>query len=111
LQTLAFHCGKKRAIGRKDLVLALSQFGFDIHERMIRACINQLRKEGNIICSTGGVDGGYYLADNWEELNEYLVREVHSRAMDLLEQEKALKASGERKWGAFSPEKQISLGL
>jgi hypothetical protein len=108
LRVLAFHTGRKLAISRVDLVKVIAQHGFPVHERALRACINLLRKNGQPICSTGGDDGGYWLAANWDELNEYLEREIHSRAMDLLEQEQALKASGEKLWGKFSPEKQGS---
>jgi len=53
--------------------------------------------------------GDLRLAADWDELNEYLERELHSRAMDLLEQESALKAAGERMWGRYSPGVQMSL--
>ena len=75
----------------------------------MRACINELRKAGHLICSTGGEGGGYYLPEDWEEMNEFIERELHPRAMDLLEQEKALIAEAEKRWGRYSPEKQISL--
>ncbi|MBN1535168.1 MAG: hypothetical protein JW908_00445 [Anaerolineales bacterium] len=111
LRILAFYKGRRHTIGRKQLIYELKIVGFDVHERAIRACINQLRKDGHTICSTGGPDGGYYMAADWNELNEYLEREVHGRAMDLLEQEKALRAAGEKTWGALSPEKQMGLGV
>jgi hypothetical protein len=101
LRVLSFHKGREQAISRGELVEALRSHGFKLHERAIRALINQLRKDGQPICSTGGEDGGYWLAANWDELNDYLDREVHSRAMDLLEQEKALRSTGEKLWGAL----------
>ena len=36
-------------------------------------------------------------------------QQLHAMAMDLLEQEKALRAAGERLWGKFSPAKQESM--
>ena len=78
---------------------------------MVRMTIQALRKDGHPICSTGGEDGGYWMAANWAELDEYLEREVRSRALDLLEQEKALKSAGEKLWGRYSPGKQIGLGI
>jgi hypothetical protein len=111
LRNLAFHKGRHRTIGREHLVYQLQRLGFEVQDRGVRACINQLRKEGNIICSVGGPNGGYYMAEDWNELNEYITNEIHGRAMDLLEQEKALRAAGEKTWGALSPEKQMKLGI
>lgn len=107
LRVLSARRGREMAISREDLVAALRSLGFRVHERQARACINQLRKDGQMICSTGGADSGYWLASSWEELEEYLEREVHSRAMDLLEQEQALRKSGELAWGPAG--KQIKL--
>ncbi len=109
LRILSFHVGRSKTISRTNLVHSLRDHGFDVHERMARAQINQLRKQGHLICSTGGSDGGYYLASNWNELDEYLARELHSRAMDLLEQEKSLRKEGEKRFGGFSPSKQGKL--
>lgn len=102
LRILTVRVGREAAISRPSLLASLKSLGFDVHERQARACINQLRKAGHPICSTGGSDSGYWWAANWAELNEYLEREVHSRAMDLLEQEQALKRTGEREWGPES---------
>jgi hypothetical protein len=112
LRTLTLHRGKKQAISRVDLVAAVSrELGAPIHERVVRETINSLRKLGWTICSAGGGDGGYWLAADWDELNEYIENELHSRAMDLLEQEKALKARAEQMWGRYSPQKQYRLGI
>jgi hypothetical protein len=91
------------------LIYALKQSGFDYpkDDRPVRLAINQLRKDGHPICSTGGIGGGYYTAASWDELEEYLGAEVHSRALDLLEQEKAMRDGGQRLWGA--PSQQFNL--
>lgn len=102
LRVLSARVGRDAAISRPDLVAALKSLGFEVHERQARAMINQLRKDGHLICSTGGSDGGYWLAKSWEELGEYLEHEVRPRAMDLLEQEQALKKAAERVWGPES---------
>jgi hypothetical protein len=109
LRVLSFHQGRKQAISRGRLVDDLARLGFEVNERVMRASINALRKAGHLICSTGGEGGGYYLPADWNELEEFIDRELHPRAMDLLEQEQALKASAEKQWGRYSPEKQISL--
>lgn len=102
LRVLSQRVGREAAISRPNLLASLKSLGFEVHERAARAMINQLRKDGHLICSTGGNDGGYWLASSWEDLSEYLEREVHPRAMDLLEQEQALKRAGERAWGPES---------
>ena len=111
LRVLSFHTGRGLAIGRGDLVRELKRHGFDVHERAARACINQLRKQGIAICSTGGEEGGYWLAEGWDELLEYLEREIHSRAMDLLEQEGALRRAAEMRWGVYSAAKQTRMEI
>ncbi len=111
LRILSFHQGKANAISRGRIVAELALMGFPADERVMRACINQLRKDGQLICSMGGEGGGYYLPENHEELEDYIERELRPRANDLHEQEKALRAAAEKRWGRYSPEKQISFQL
>lgn len=112
LRILLFHVGRDKAISRGELVHTLwISHGFNVHERAMRVAINLLRKEGQPICSTGGEEGGYWYAKDWEELDEFLEREFHSRAMDLLEQEGALRKRAEEVWGRFSPEKQMRMEI
>jgi hypothetical protein len=100
-RVLSFHVGEAKAIGRQELMDALAGMGFRMaDDRPVRALINELRKRGELICSKGGTGGGYWLAANREEMEEYLEHEVHPRAMDLLETEKALKAAMELRFGA-----------
>jgi hypothetical protein len=109
LRVLSSHIGRELAISRVELVTDVGLLGFKVHERAERAQINQLRKQGYPICSTGGEGGGYFMARDWDELEEYIEREVHARAMDLLEQEQALKSQAEKTWGRYSPDKQARM--
>jgi len=111
IRLLDFHVGREKAISRGDLVLVLTASGFRVSERVARQVINELRKRGFLICSTGGEGGGYWLAVSWQELNEYIERELHARAMDLLEQEKALRREAERRWGRYSPNLQTRMEI
>jgi hypothetical protein len=78
----------------------LGQLGFPMKDdRPMRECINELRKRGQFICSAGGHKGGYWLAADPAELQDYIDRELHPRAVDLLEQEKALRAAADKQWG------------
>ena len=103
LNTLANHIGREKAIRRRDLVLLLSpllrqKYKPSRYDRSVRLAINQLRKQGYPICSTGGPNGGYFIAANREELEEYLQLEIHARAMDLLAQEQSMRAGSARLW-------------
>ena len=107
LGILAFHQGREAAISRGALVHMCASMGFSVHERAMRAAINQLRKQGHMICSTGGEGGGYYMATNWLELTDYLESEVRPRALDLLEQEKALQQAAEKTWGQYAKQESL----
>lgn len=103
LRILSFHIGRENAISRVNFMAALKMHGFALNDdRTMRLQINLLRKRGFMICSAGGTNGGYWMAQNWAELEEYLASEVHPRAMDLLEIEKALRKAGEWEWGALA---------
>ncbi len=62
-----------------------------LNERKMRFAINCLRKDGAPICSTGGRDGGYWLAQSPEELQEYIDTEIDTRIFDLAAQRRALR--------------------
>lgn len=96
--------GKENAVPRDRLVNMLARWktgnGF---ERQVRAAILELRQNGWLICSTGGISGGYWLAANWEEVTEFITREYHSRAMSMLDTEKKMKQAAQEKWGPEQP--------
>jgi hypothetical protein len=104
LGVLAAHVGRQNIISRKRL---LDRLAPDLlkqgvrptrQDRSVRLAINQLRKKGYPICSTGGIKGGYFLAASRQELEDYLAIEIHARAMDLLEQERLMRSHGDRIW-------------
>jgi predicted DNA-binding transcriptional regulator YafY len=99
LRVLSFHTGRGLAIGRGDLVRELKRHGFDVHERAARACINQLRKQGFPIGSTGGEDGGYWICKSWNEVKEYVDRELTSRIIDLAETKAGMLRGAQERWG------------
>lgn len=68
-------------------------------ERQIRLVVNKLRKSGVMICSTGGIDGGYWIAKDRQELEEFLDHEIRTRINDLREQELALLEAAAKEWG------------
>jgi hypothetical protein len=108
LSILRFHIGRTQAISRDELLDQVKR-QFRISDRGMRNCINELRKDKRPICSMGGEGGGYYLPADPSELMDFCYHELHPRAMDLLDQEKALKTWAENAWGRYSPEKQLSM--
>lgn len=103
LRVLQPRVGRANVISRAELVANVHYLGFSASDRQVRAVINGLRKQGHLICSTGGVNGGYWLAANRKEVQEYLNNEVRPRAMDLLETESALKKGADDRWGPVQP--------
>ena len=103
LRVLQPRVGREMSISRRELVSALEQLGFGVSERRVRAVIGQLRKDGQLICSTGGHNGGYWLARNWAELREFVSQEVLPRAMTLLATKSALEKAAQSRWGVEQP--------
>jgi len=104
LSILRYHFGKHNAIARKALLIRVNIAGWSPGDRGLRDEINALKKNEYLICSSGGVGGGYYFAENWDELEEYIERELISRIVDLSEQRKALQLGGKKLWGENSPQ-------
>jgi predicted DNA-binding transcriptional regulator YafY len=99
LRVLVHHVGRGNAIGRADLVDALRGKGFDVQERMVRRCIHDLRRAGKLVCSAPGDNGGYFMAESLAEFREFCDRELHPKAMDLLETESAMKEAARQLFG------------
>src|SRR4030042_6510686 len=109
LRVLQFHRGRTNAISRRDLLKALAFMGFQMKDdRPMRICINQFRKEGGEICSTGGKKSGYWLAANQAALNEWIQHASEARLKDFGKQIRAMRAAAEKRWGGYSPEKHAS---
>jgi hypothetical protein len=102
LRALSYHVGKKNAIGRDALVEVVQVSWPDAHERQVRQAIHNLRRKGHLICSAPGEDGGYYPAANLAEYQEFRERELHPKAMDLLETEKVMTESARQQFGEAS---------
>lgn len=115
LSVLRFHTGKANAISKPNLLADLRRLGFTggltyaTAERQVRAAIQELRKAGHLVCSSSG-DGGYYLAADWQELDEFLEVEFRSKIIDMSQTARALEAAAPEKLGRRpSPQGQGSL--
>ena len=94
------HCvGRERAIPREALLEAVRARMPGATDRAVRDTINWLRKKGKPICSAGGSNGGYWVAKNWAEFQEFLEREWRPRYLDMMETEKAMRQGAMRIFG------------
>ena len=101
LRILNGHQGKDKTISRAAMVIELGKLGFGnrlstvTFERQVRRCIVRLRKTGHLICSSSG-DGGYYLAADLKEYDDFSEQEYRSKIIDmsqtLIAMDKAAKA-------------------
>jgi hypothetical protein len=107
MQVLSDCPGRDNAISRAKLLAIVQSAHPKTSDRQLRACVNKLRKDGQMICSTGGEEGGYWTAASWDELSEYLDREVVSRLTDLAEQRSALTKAGESRWGYLTKQERM----
>jgi hypothetical protein len=98
-RVLQHRIGRDQAINGKLLLKTVQDFSQTVNDRSIRLVINLLRKRGVPICSTGGVDGGYWIAASAAELDEFINRELRSRIGDLQEQCNALRKTQRQLWG------------
>lgn len=104
LSVLRFHVGKDMAIEKPDLVGDLRKMGFGgdnsyaTFERKIREAIHELRNDGHLVCSSSG-DGGYYLAADWQEFEEFAQVEYRSKIIDMSETLKAMESGAAKRLG------------
>lgn len=105
---LASHVGRESAIGRSALVMRVRQCGYSSHERVVRECIKQLRRTGYLICAMPGIDGGYYLAANKQEFDEFDHLEFGAKIADMNETRLAMKETARQQFGDAV---QLGMGL
>lgn len=103
--------GREHAISREELLLQLAQHGFVVEERLMREAIHELRAEGNLIGSFGGIGGGYFILESWPEVDEFCEHEFHSRAMDHLAQERVMRHAAGKKIGPRPVPQQLGLPM
>jgi hypothetical protein len=98
-RVLQHRIGRDQAINGKLLLKTVRYVNRHVNDRSIRLVINLLRKRGVPVCSTGGVDGGYWIAASAVELDEFIKHELVSRISDLQEQCNALRKTQRQLWG------------
>lgn len=99
LRILHCHHGKDRKIGGAALLAQVRLSGVKVSERVFRYAIHELRRDGYLICSMPGEDGGYWIASSLDEFTEFIDQEIHPKAMDLLETEKVMRQAARQQFG------------
>jgi hypothetical protein len=104
LRALRGRVGQENVIERAHLVGAIRRMGFAAGmnyatlDRKVRETIRDLRRDGELICSTSG-GGGYWIAKTWEEYNEFSLVEYRGKIADMAQTLAAMDAAAERKFG------------
>lgn len=99
LRVLSYHRGREQAIGRSDLVRQVAQLGCAATERQVREEIKQLRRDGTLICSAAGEDGGYYMAETLAEFEEFAQVEFIGKISDMSETLSRMRESATKIFG------------
>ncbi len=95
-------------ISRGELVINVTRLGFRASERQVRETIKQLRRQGHLIGSKPGNNGGYYLVRTREEFEEFMKFEFEAKIYDMLDTKSALIKSARDQFGDGF---QLGLGL
>lgn len=104
LSVMRLHVGLENAIGKGNLIEEMKRMGFlrkitlVSAERKTREVIKRLRREGYLICSSSG-EGGYYLASNWKEYDEFIQIEYRGKIIDMAETVRAMDKTAPRVLG------------
>ena len=101
LQILSKKIGKDNAIKRSELLpFVQSVPGYsETSDRQVRKTINDLRKQGILICSSASEDGGYYMAASLAEFDEFVQRELGAKIADMSQTLKSMTESAQKQFG------------
>jgi hypothetical protein len=105
LRILSQRVGRTLVIGRMSLVNETMKMGFQANERQIREAIKYLRRQGHLICSAPGSNGGYWMAANLTELDEFGHQEFEAKISDMSETWRAMKKAAKKKFGTAVQER------
>ena len=114
LRALTFHIGKENSIRRDELAFELRRMGFGnlielpTFDRHMRAAIADLRKDGHLVCSSSG-DGGYFLARDRAEYDEFAQVEYRSKIIDMNQTLQAMDQAAAKRFGSDTPAEQPNL--
>lgn len=105
LRVLSQRFGRSKAIGRGLLVQTVGKLGFSAHERQIREMIKELRRQGHLICSAAGSNGGYWMAADRKEFEEFGRQEFEAKIIDMSETWRAMQKAADQQFGTVVQER------
>jgi predicted DNA-binding transcriptional regulator YafY len=94
LRALSSHLGRSNCITRDQLIRSL--YPYEIHERQLRQQIRLLRRQGYLIGSAPGENGGYYLITSPQEFQSFLQEQYVAIIADMSETASAMRKSAEQ---------------
>ncbi|MEN6481670.1 MAG: hypothetical protein ABFD29_05795 [Anaerolineaceae bacterium] len=89
----------EKPISRDKLVIGVHSLGFAANERQIRETIKKLRRQGYLICATPGENGGYYMAMNASEYQDFRNSEYAAKIKDMSETMRAMDQAAKQQFG------------
>lgn len=99
IRLFSLNVGRKQAIPRVKMVAKVRDAGYDLDEREVRGVIHDLRREGHLIIGASGEGGGYFLAENKKEVDDFIAKEINSHAMDLLQTKRIMRKKAREEFG------------
>jgi DNA-binding transcriptional regulator PaaX len=95
-----FAVGHDHAVHIGKLVNVVHEMGFKkVKERQVRIAIHGLRNQGVLICSEAAKDGGYYMAGNLAEFQEFAQREFVAKIADMSQTLAVLRRAAKEAFG------------
>ena len=82
-----------------ELVSLVRRAGFDVDNRTVREAVKQARRLGQLICSTPGTNGGYYMARDMDELMSFGHAEFLAKISDMSETWSIMLRAGKAEFG------------
>jgi hypothetical protein len=112
------HVGKENALARTALLAKLGQMGYGepdpktgrlrVPDRKARLAIEVLQERGELIGSTGGKGGGYFVLRCMAEYRWFEIHELNSRALTILRKRRLMRRAAHAE---FDLSQQMEMGL
>jgi hypothetical protein len=99
IKILNYRLGKSMAIGGDELTSQVIGMGYQVDNRNVREIIHGLRRQKYLICGLPGIAGGYFMATNLEEFEEFADKEFKSKIRDMGETLNAMQAAARERFG------------
>jgi hypothetical protein len=99
LHIISLHIGRDHAIGGQALTTTAGLLGFPCQDRQVREAIKQLRRDGHLIGSAAGDNGGYFLIASHQEFEDFASSTFRAQIVDMSETLKAMQSAAAQKWG------------